>query len=157
MSEHIKNATNLSTFKKELKNHMNIGINESKKNNSLNHSHEGFFGKILTQIKLKLSPLRSQLFNYNLTENPFCPSCNDSIETPLHFFLECNTHHAHRQIMLANLLKLNPKLSSTTDYLQFIVNGSLVGSREQQMKTNKAIFRHVTIFMFKSQRYISKY
>ena len=58
------------------------------------------------------------------------------VEIPLHFFLECNTHHAHRQIMLANLLKLNPKLSSATEYLQFIVNGSLVGSREQQMKIN---------------------
>ena len=102
--------------KKEYKNHTNIGIDESKKNNPLIHSHEGYFGKIstqikLTQTKLKLSPLRSQLINYNSTDNPFCPSCNDSIETPLHFFLECNTHQACRQIMLANLLKLNPKLS----------------------------------------------
>ena len=82
-----KNATNLSAFERELKNQANVGIDELKKNNPLYHSHEGFFGKILTQIKLKLSPLRSQLFNYNLTDNPFCPTCNDSIETPLHFFL----------------------------------------------------------------------
>ena len=120
LPEIIKNATNLSAFKKELKNHTNFGIDESKKNNPLNHSHEGFFGKLLTQIKLKLSPLRSQLLNYNPTDNPFCPSCNDSIETPLHFFLECNTHHAHRQKMLANLLKLNPKLSLATDYISTI-------------------------------------
>ena len=150
-------ASNRLLSLRGLKNHTNVGIDESKKNNPLNHSHEGFIGKILTQIKLKLNPLRSQLFNYNLTDNPFCPSCNDFVETPLHFFLECNTHHAHRQIMLANLLKLNPNLSSTTDYLQFIVNGSLVGNQEHQMKTNKAIFRHVTIFMFKFQRFISKF
>ena len=57
LPETIKNATNLSVFKKEYKNHTLFGIDESKKNNPLNHSHEGFFGKILTQIKLKLSPL----------------------------------------------------------------------------------------------------
>ena len=48
-----------------------------------NHFHDDFFGKLLTQIKLKLSPLNAQLFEYNLTENPFCAACGDSIETPL--------------------------------------------------------------------------
>ena len=115
------------------------------------------FSENFNTNKIKIKPSEITTFNYNLTDNPFCPSCNDSIETPLHFFLECNTHHAHRQIMLANFFKLDPKLSSATEYLQFIVNGSLVGSREQQMKINKAIFRHVTIFVFKTQRFISKF
>ena len=50
---------------------------------------------VLTQIKLNLSPSKSQLFKYNLTDNPFCPSCGDSVETPVHYFIECNAHHAN--------------------------------------------------------------
>ena len=101
-----------------------------------------------------LSPLKSQLFKYNLTDNPFCPSCIDSVETPMHYFIECNTHHANRQIMIKNLLKLNPNLSSPSDFLDYILKGSICGTNEQCVRTNKAIFCHVSIFMFKSQRFI---
>ena len=78
----IKKADNIRIFKKEIKIHLNIRKNPTKINPH-DHTHDGFFGKILTQIKLKLSPLRSQLFNYNLFDNPFCPACNDCIETPI--------------------------------------------------------------------------
>ena len=101
-----------------------------------------------------LSPLKFQLFKYNLTDNPFCPSCGESVETPIHYFIECNTHRANRQIMIQNLLKLNPNLSSPSDFLDYILNGSISGTNEQRDRTNKAIFRHVSIFMFKTERFI---
>ena len=93
------------------------------------------------------------LFNYNLTDNPFCPACKDSIETPLHFFTECIAHRTHRHPMLTNLLKLNPKLSSPSEFLDFIVNSSETGSHDHRVQINKSIFRHVTIFMFKTKRF----
>ena len=123
--------------------------------NSLDHTHGGLFGRILTQIKLKLSPLRSHLFNYNLTDNPFCPACKDSIETPLHFFTECIAYSIHRIPMLTNLLKLNPKISSPSEFLDFIVNGSETGSHDHRVQINKSIFRHATIFMFKTKRFMT--
>ena len=90
----IKNSQNIATFKKDIKIHLNIGP-QILNGNSLDHTHGGLFGRILTQIKLKLSPLRSHLFNYNLTDNPFCPACKDSIETLLHFFTECIAYSIH--------------------------------------------------------------
>ena len=114
-----------------------------------------WFGRILTQIKLKLSPLRSHLFNYNLTDNPFCPACKDSIETPSHFFTECIAYSLHRIPMLTNLLKLNPQISSPSEFLDFIVNGSETGSHDHRVQINKSIFRHVTIFMFKTKRFMT--
>ena len=133
---------------------MNLGTGETEISRLFYNSHDGFLGKIFTQIKLNLSPLKSQLFKYNLTDNPFCPSCGDSVETPIHYFIECSTHRANRQIMIQNLLKLNPNLSSPSDFLDYILYGSISGTNEQRVRTNKAIFRHVSIFMFKSQRFI---
>ena len=112
-----------------------------------------FIWNFLTQIKLKLSPLKSHLFNYNSTDNPFCPACKDSIETPLHFFTECIAYRTHRHTMLTNLLKLNPKISSLSEFLDFIVNGSETGSQDHRVQINKSIFRHVSIFMFKTKRF----
>ena len=118
-----------SNIQKDIKIHLNIGT-QTLNGNSLDHTHGGLFGKILTQIKLKLSPLRSHLFNYNLTDNPFCPACKDSIETPLHFFTECTAYSIHRIPMLSNLLKLNPNISLPLEFLDFIVNGSETGSHD---------------------------
>ena len=59
--------------------------------------------------------------------------------------------------MLKNLLKLNPNLSSPTEFLDYILNGSISGTHEQRVLTNKTIFRHVSILMLKSQRFISNF
>ena len=150
----LTNAKNYTTFKKKIKHHLNLGKGETEINRLFYNSHDGFLGKILTQVKLNLSPLKFQLFKYNLTDNPFCPSCGDSVETPIHYFIECNTHRANRQIMIQNLLKLNPNLSTPSDFLEYILNGSISGTNELRDRTNKAIFRHVFIFMFKTQRFI---
>ena len=123
--------------------------------NSLEHTHGDQFERILTQIKLKLSPLRSHLFNYNLTDNPFCPAYKDSIETPLHFFTECVAYSIHRIPMLTNLLNLNLKISSPSEFLDFIVNGCETGSHDLRVQINKSIFRHATIFMFKIKRFMT--
>ena len=131
LPEKIKKAENIRIFKKEIKIHLNMR-NSTTKNFPLDHTHDGFFGKILTQMKLKLSPLRSQLFNYNLFDNPFCPACNDYIETPIHFFIDCHVYHVHRQTMLSRLHDLNPHLVSSTDIVEFILDGSKSGNREHR-------------------------
>ena len=114
----------------------------------------GIFGKILTQIKLKLSPLRSQLFNYNLIDNPFCSACNDCIETPIHFFIDCHVYHVHRQTMQSRLHDLNLYLVSPNDIVEFILDGSKSGNRDHRIGANKAIFRHVCNFIYKTKRFI---
>jgi len=64
-----------------------------------------FFGKMLTQIRLGLSPLRHYLFTYNLTDNPFCASCGLFVEDNSHYFLNCKSYNNYR-IELTNDLTL---------------------------------------------------
>ena len=60
---------------------------------------------------LRMSPLRAQLFRYNLNDNPFCLSCGVAPETPTHFFLECIKYDDARRILLSNLSKSDPSLA----------------------------------------------
>jgi hypothetical protein len=148
------NASNIASFKNEIKNYFKIE-NKSEKLNPLNHSHDGFFGKILTQIKLKLSPLKDQLFKYNLTENPFCPSCKECLETSLHYFTECPIYDQHREPFFRNLQNMNNQIITSNDFLNFIINGSNIGNHDQRILTNKKIHRLTTIFMYKTGRFTS--
>ena len=121
-----------------------------------NHFHDGFFGRFLTQIKLKLSPLNAQLFEYNLTENPFCAACGDSIETPLHFFTECISYEPYRLPLFRNLLILIPNLSTSSDFFNYMLIGSTTGNRGQRIRENKTIFRNLLIYMYKTERFTPK-
>ena len=67
------------------------------------HSHRGFLGKVLIQMRFELSPLRSHLFEYNLTDNPFCLACGDFFETTDHYFFECNHYAAQRRLLLKDI------------------------------------------------------
>ena len=104
-------------------------------------------------MKLKLSPLRSKLFNYNLIDNPFCPACNGCIETPIHSFIDCHAYHVFRQTMLSRLHDLNPHLVSPKDFVEFILDGSKSGNRDHHTSANKAIFRHVCNFIYNTKRF----
>ena len=57
--------------------------------------------------------------------------------------------------MVANLLKLNPHLSSPVEILDFIINGSKIPNLDERININKTLFRHVSIFMYKSKRFTS--
>ena len=46
-----------------------------------------YHGSILAQLRLGLSNLKGDLFNFNLTENPICLICLCSFESRTHFLL----------------------------------------------------------------------
>ena len=146
----ITNATHLSSFSNKLRTHLNMSPNEDLYVGIFEHSHPGFFGKLLVQIRLGLSPLRDQLFRYNLTDNPFCPSCGDAAEAPAHFFFDCVSYAPFRANMLDNIKKLDNTLISQIDILKFILFGSQSNVKNERIRINNCIFRHVMIYMFKS-------
>ena len=121
----------------------------------LEYFHDGFFGSLLIQIKLKLSPLRDQLFRYNLTDNPFCPSCGFATETPMHFFLECQGYREIRENLLSNLFKIDETFifKNNNAILDLIIYGSHDSNTAKRSLLNKAIFRHVKIFIAKTERF----
>ena len=69
-------------------------------------SCNGYYGKILTQLRLGLSPLREHLFKYQISDNPFCPSCCNEIESVTHFLLFCTSYDAARAILFDEIVKI---------------------------------------------------
>ena len=115
--EELTKAESIPVFKRKIKIWLNMknlsGINFDIRD----HSHQGFLGKVLIQMRFKLSPLRSQLFKYNLIDNPFCPTCGDFFETTDHYFFECNHYVAQRQSLINDIAMLdgswlNPRLKN---------------------------------------------
>ena len=120
----VQNSENVSTFKNRPKQHFEQERN-MRSPLKLEHVPDGFFGSLLTQIKLKLSSLRAQLFRYNLIDNPFCPSCGSAPENPMHFFLECQNYRGIREKFLFYLFQIDDILNFEDNViLDLITNGS---------------------------------
>ena len=120
----IQIIPNLALFKNKIKTHFPGNPGNSISPYLLFESHDGFFGKLLTQMRLQLSPLRAHLFRYNLTDNPFCPSCGEEIETTLHYFLTCRSYETPRRTLLHSLEMLNANMASDNTKLDFIIFGA---------------------------------
>ena len=85
LSNEIKASGSLKIFKSKLKE-----IYEPNKSNPLLDYVYSWSQVNHCRIRLGLSHLRQHLFNYHLTESPFCEQieCPNVPETPEHFFLE---------------------------------------------------------------------
>ena len=151
LPDSIRNSNKLFTFQTQIKKHFNI---DKQANPSLlYHSHGGFFGKLLNQIKFKLSPLKAHLFSYNLTDNPFCPGCGDEVESTHHFILTCNAYAVPRQQLLINLRSLNCNLVSDDDILNCIIVGSIGKNSEDCIRLNKLIFGFTCAYFYATKRF----
>ncbi|MFZ2538323.1 MAG: hypothetical protein WAX04_05435, partial [Oscillospiraceae bacterium] len=69
--------------------------------------------RVLTQLRLGLSSLNNQLYNYNITDNPFCQMCLDNIETTEHFLFNCPNFVDARVTYIKKTLVNDSKLCST--------------------------------------------
>ena len=155
LPENLIQSENIFTFKKRIKEFLDKNIHRHT-STPLEHFHDGFFGSLLTQMKLKLSPLKAQLFNYNLTDNPFCPSCGQAIETVEHYFLECASYDLIRPRLLTNLLRLDPSLTvdNESGIINFIVHGSSCDDKNKRVNINRELFRHVKIYFATTRRFL---
>ena len=64
---------------------------------------KGNTGRLITQFRLGLSPLRDELFCYNITDNPFCPACLECVESLSHYIFVCPVYSIQREEMLREL------------------------------------------------------
>ena len=104
-------------------------------------------------MRLQLSPLKAHLFRYNLTDNPFCPSCGEEIETTLHYFLTCRTYEIPRRTLLHSLEMLDANMASDTTKLDFVIFGASDSSISEIIRVNKILFRHICIYLTKTNRF----
>ena len=65
---------------------------------------KGHNGKLVTQFRLGLSPLRNDLFTYNIIENPFCQACGDHVETLSHYIFNCASYSGPRTSFINDMV-----------------------------------------------------
>ncbi len=123
----------------------------------------GRTGHLITQFRLGLSPLRSDLFKYNITDNPFCPACGVATETLKHYFFECSAYITFRLSLVDDLVRsLNTVKHYLTDLnmhdvdvlLDVITTGApLRRDNTDLVIVNKLIFRSVSHFINQTKRF----
>jgi len=87
----LTTSSNLIGFKTSLATHLHCCSGNSLLL-SFSLLHEGKLGRILTDIRIGISPLRYQLYTNNISDNPFCAHCCDVVESPEHFFFICSAY-----------------------------------------------------------------
>ena len=114
----------------------------------------GAGSKILTQIRLGLSPLGEHLYTYNLSDNPFCQNCLSIVESTAHFLFHCDKYDQERVALINNLhvAKLNLHPNNSTD-IDGLVNTFIRGRGEFDSFTNSSILFSVARFISHSQRF----
>jgi len=155
LPQHIVDSLTIYSFKLSLSRCLSWDQEDNKLGSLSNRQYDTF----LTQIRLGLSPLRNQLFVYNIIDNPFCPSCGSELEAPLHFFFEC-TFHKDITIKLISDLKQIAKhalqnfsitlnIVNITEMLRLLVCGT---NGLHSFTINTSLINCASLFIVKSDR-----
>jgi len=167
LDPYITLSGSLAVFKKLLSHHQrDVGIADIDQSErfmrSSNYSRvcKGYMGRLITQFRLGLSPLRFHLFSYNLSDNPFCPSCGLEIETLEHLLFDCSVYSVHRVVLLFNLGQILSSLPSGAHTISnnFILDAVIYGAGHELQspighETNSQIFACVSHFLKKTGRF----
>ena len=139
------------------------------------HFHSLFQGKIgrfLMQIALGLSPLKSHLFKYNITDNPFCQLCKQDIETPVRYFCTCPalcTLSNQRRVNVNDEVRKRPLFANVVgdinindNYLRLLLNGISFNnsintniSFDEFVNFHVILYRIVSTYVFSTKRLVS--
>lgn len=120
------------------------------------NSFHGKGSKILTQMRLGLSPLKGHLFVYNLEDNPFCQGCLSHIETTSHYLFECVKFRNERDVYLSNLAGHLPTVNLPIESwnLNEMVNLCTGGSIALDSNSNFHILNSTVCFINSTRRFI---
>jgi hypothetical protein len=132
--------------------------NSGFKVNVLHHLFSSKSATNHTRIRLGLSGLASQRFDYKHITDPKCIGCNAKSESPAHFFLSCPSFTAHRtdfiretcQIFQNNNIEVDLTKKSSQ---QFFINSILRGTLLLDDLNNGIIFLLTQSYIQKNQRF----
>ena len=120
-------------------------------------------GRLITQFRLVLSPLRNELFTYNITDNPFCQTCGQHVETLSHFLFECLMYTQQKTIMINDLsvllayanrtFNLHLDIAKTDDAKFVLIHGLNLPISEDNVRINIAIFQIASTFISSTTRF----
>ena len=159
----LKTSYSVTVFKRKLAVHFNsLPCQDLLSNFSL--FSFGFYGRILTQIRLGPSPLNLHLFTYSIIETQMCPNCLVNVESTQHYFLDCVHYNDIRAVLLSNITKILIQFNIKIDcvyprdrdlILRAIVHGF---GRDVSLSSeiNELIYANVVIFISSSKRFVKR-
>jgi hypothetical protein len=148
----FRDVGTIDTFKEKLKHSLGL------KTNHLYHHYPSKAAVNQTRMRLGLSGLSSQRFDYKHIDNPKCLLCGAPREDPVHYFLLCPNHGGPRVSFLTDTCLI---LSNTGIEIEFgikrfrnlFIEIILKGSNLLSDANNEKIFEITQKFIKESQRF----
>jgi len=161
-SNEIVNSPTYAIFTNHVRNYLQL--NKETLMVEFTKAYHNYTSKLLTQFRLGLSPLKYDLFAFNIIENPFCPSCGDHVETVRHFFLVCPKYAVCRADLLCEINSIAvlivvhaPFLIDITGnpdtLLECLIGRAVLPPGDIWVNRQYAIFRCVSQFIAASDRF----
>ena len=128
---------------------------------SCNYYSQGFTNSYinLTRIRMQLSGLNAQRFNYNLIPNGTCDNCTlNSFETPFHYLWECPRYTTERntfyKYLEATLEPLGFSIIPSNRYnLRQLTNFVIEGDTQFNDQTNLLLLNITCEFIKSTKRF----
>ena len=142
----IRNSASLSAFKKKLLNFI------MPCSNSIFDIHSPLGIKLLTRLRLGLSPLHEHKFRHCFqdTLNPLC-ECTKDIESTMHFFLHCANFLIPRQTLFQKIRNIDNNIlsQSQTQLTQTL----LYGYQNYHPSINRLIINSTIEYIISTERF----
>jgi hypothetical protein len=116
----IREIATIHTFKETLKK------SAGPKPNKLYHHNNNTAAINLARIRLGLSGLSAQRFEYNHIQDPKCLSCGAATETPIHYLLLCPTYQGPRQTFIQEVCEVLTRNNMEIDFLNLHFRNYLI-------------------------------
>jgi hypothetical protein len=149
----IRNAKTIETFKEYQKKRCGY---------KLNHLYHQYPSKAFvnqTRMRLGLSGLAAQRYEYNHIDDPRCLLCPSRREDPVHYFLTCPAHAAHRDEFMMDVCQILHSIENfevefrsqrfRNQFIDIILKSTTLLSEADNIK----IFEITQKFIRKSQRF----
>jgi hypothetical protein len=148
----IRQSTSINNFKEKLK------ATSNQKPNPLYHHNNNKAAINQTRIRLGLSALSSQRFDYNHINTPKCNFCNAKVEDPCHYFMTCPTFALDRPKLIIKACEILFKYDIQVDFRtrrfrMFFIEAILGGSTVLTLADNQHLMEICQNYIRDTQRF----
>jgi hypothetical protein len=148
----IRQATSIDNFKDILKSTSN------NKPNPLYHHNNNNAAINQTRMRLGLSAISSQRFDYNHIDDPKCNYCNAKVEDPCHYFMTCPPFALYRPKLMIEACGILFQYDIHVDFRlrrfrKFFIESILGGSKVLSLADNIKLMEICQTFIRESKRF----
>ena len=141
----VRQVSTLNTFKMKIRNSHQPPITAALTGRASVHH---------TRMRLGLSPLREQLYKFDIIESPNCENCYIESESCIHYFLKCPVFTIQRVKLLSTVCQIMPyNILRQLHRESALVNVFLNGSDQLTMDENLELFETILQYISQTERF----